>query len=76
MSQKDFLQLFRKPAKGLGIKEAVEKQSDLLQNQFGPVSWKGQDHKSQDSEKLLKCEKAVSGGKQKFSENILGENVV
>lgn len=76
MAQSDLLQLLIKPAKGLGSKEAVEKQSDILQKQLGPVSWKGQADKNLDSEKLLQCKKALSGGKQKSNESILGKNIV
>lgn len=44
--------------------------------QLGPLSLKGQAGKNLDLENLLKCEKTLPGGKQKFSRSILGKNVV
>lgn len=66
MAQTDLLQLLINMAEGLGSKEAVKKQSDLLWKQLGPVSWKGQADKNQNSEKLLQCMKALLGGEKKI----------
>lgn len=41
--------------------------------QLGPLSLKGQAGKNLDLENLLKCEKTLLGGKQEFSQNILGK---
>lgn len=65
MAQTDLLQLLIKPVEGCGSKEDFQKQSDLLPKQLVPVSWKGQADKNLDSEKLLQCKKALSGGKKK-----------
>lgn len=75
MVQTDLLQLLIKPVKSLVSKEDVEKPSNLLQKQLDPVSWKGQADKNLDSEMLLQCKKALSGGKQKPNESIPEKNI-
>lgn len=73
MAQTDLLQLLIKSVEGCGSKEAFEKQSDLLPKQLVPVSWKGQADKNLDSEKLLQCKKALSGGKKNPVKVFLGK---